>query len=316
MRPIGFGIIGIGRQGLRLAEHIRNDIDHAELAAVCRRSDSGHEYSKQHGLKFYSNHHDLLNDNDIDAVIITTPSSLHGSQAMDALRAGKHVLIDKPIASTNEDAEMIRSFALKEGLLVGINFPLRVNPVTKALKENLPNIGRLKKIQMIASHGPPRSKWQQDISLSSGGVILDLGSHYFDLISFVTGSRPGRVTSAFSEEKENEHSGFIELEHAHFNVSLTLLRNQKLKKNLIVCAGEKGLIYADYSMREVIVSNDHRVEEIKCGATQDFRTILDNMVGAIHKKEELIADAEAGVASLRTVLSAYKSVRTAAPATI
>ena len=71
MKNIGFGIIGIGRQGLRLAEHIRKDIPHGKLIAVCRRSASGHEYSKEHGIKFYNNHHDLLSDKDEIYVDIT-----------------------------------------------------------------------------------------------------------------------------------------------------------------------------------------------------------------------------------------------------
>jgi len=100
MKNIGFGIIGIGRQGLRLAEHIRKDIQHGRLIAVCRRSDGSNDYSKRHGIKFYSDYHKLLKDSDIDAVIITTPSSLHGLQALDALHSNKHVLIDKPISSS------------------------------------------------------------------------------------------------------------------------------------------------------------------------------------------------------------------------
>jgi predicted dehydrogenase len=310
MKHLRFGIIGIGRQGLRLAEHIRKDIPFANLAAVCRRSTSGHDYSKEHGIKFYSNHRDLLNDQDIDVVIITTPSSLHGAQAMDALKARKHILVDKPIASSVDEGKEILSLAKKENLIVGVNFPLRVNPVTETLKKNFGSIGKLKKIQVVVSHGPPKSIWQSDLTLSNGGVILDLGSHYFDLIYFLTGCQPQVISNAFSEENTNEHSGFVDLSYEDFSVSMVFLRNQKLKKNFITCAGDKGFIFADYALREVITSNNHEVNEIKCPVSNDFEVILNNLVKAINQKSELVASAEDGIHSLQTALSIYKTIRT------
>ena len=313
MRTIGFGIIGIGRQGLRLADHIRKDIDHAKLVAVCRRSQEGHDYSKKHGLKFYSNHHDLLADKEVNAVIITTPTSLHGVQAIDALNAGKHLLLDKPIASTVEEAEQITALADQKGLTVGLNFPLRISPVTASLKENLPAIGKLKRIQIIVSHGPTRSEWQRNIRLSNGGVILDLGSHYIDIISFLTGKEPDAVVNAHSEKGENEHSGFIDLDYKDFSVSMVLLRNQKLKKNIISCAGDNGFVFADYALREVIVSSDDNMREIKCPASHDFEIMLNNIVRAVNNKEEVIADTGAGTNSLRTALSIYRSIETGKP---
>lgn len=313
MKSIGFGIIGLGRQGLRLAEHIRKDIQSGQLIAVCRSSEIGHDYSKKHGIKFYSNYHDLLKDKDIDAVIITTPNNLHGVQALDALKSKKHVLIDKPIASTIEEGKKILAYAKKKKLTVAINFPLRANPVTKILKSNMATIGKLKKIQVMISHGPARSAWQSDMKLSNGGVILDLGSHYFDLISFLTGRRPEIINSAYSEKVENENSGFIDLTYNNFGVSMVLLRNQKFKKNIITCAGDKGFLFADYSGREVIISNHHEINEIKCPASYDFEDILNNLVNAINKKEKVIANAEAGLYSLQIALSVYKAIKTSKP---
>ncbi|MBI5739872.1 MAG: Gfo/Idh/MocA family oxidoreductase [Nitrospirae bacterium] len=314
MKGVGFGIIGFGRQGLRLAEHIRKDIQPGKLIAVCRRSADGCDYSRKHGIKFYSNYHDLLKDKDIHAVIITTPSNLHGLHALDVLKSGRHVLIDKPIASSFEEGLEIQSYAKKEKLTVAVNFPLRVNPVTEILRRNLPAIGRLIKIHVMISHGPARSAWQSDMKLSNGGVILDLGSHYFDLISFLTGCRPAIIETARSEKMENEDSGFIDLTYENFSVSVVLLRNQKFRKNIITCAGDKGFLFADYSGREVIISNNHEVNKIQCPASYDFEKILNNLVRAINEKDAVIADAEAGLGSLRTVLSVYKAIRTGTPA--
>lgn len=316
MKDVGFGIIGFGRQGLRLAEHIRKDIKHGKLVAVCRRSEDGHDYSKKHGIKFYSNYKDLLANKDVKAVIITTPSGLHGVQALDSLNANKHILIDKPIASSIDEGRQILALSKKNNLIAGINFPLRVNTVTAALKSNLKEIGALKKIQVLVSHGPLRSKWQKDFSLSNGGVILDLGSHYFDLVSFLTGSQPQTVLNAYSEGVKNENSGFIDLAYKDFDVSMILLRNQKFRKNIITIAGEQGFLFADYSGREVIISSNHEVKEEKCLISYDFETILNNMISTINKKETIVADAQAGLYSLQITHAVYKAIETATPTPI
>lgn len=313
MKTVGFGIIGFGRQGLRLSEHIRKDIKSGKLIAICRRSETGKDYAKEHGIRFYSDYRDLLKDKEVDVVIITTPSSLHGVQALEALKSKKHVLIDKPIASNLEEGRKIQSLAKKEKLTIAVNFPLRVNPVTKTIKDNLMKIGKLKKIQVFVSHGPGRSKWQSDFRLSNGGVILDLGSHYFDLISFLTGCRPEIISSAFSEKPRNENSGFINLVCKDVIVSMILLRNQKLKKSFITCAGSKGFLSADYVERKVMISNSQSVDEIVCPADYDFEAVLNNLVGAINKREKILADAAAGLHSLNTALSVYKAIKTNKP---
>jgi predicted dehydrogenase len=225
------------------------------------------------------------------------------------LKSKKHVLIDKPVATTLNEGRRIQSLAKKEGLLVAVNFPLRVNPVTNILKINLKNIGKLKKVQVFVSHGPIRTRWQSDMKLSNGGVILDLGSHYFDLISFLTGFQPKTVINTYSEKLKNEDSGFINLDYNDFSSSIILLRNQKLKKSIITCAGSNGFVFADYTERKVIVSNNHEVQEIECSVSNDFEIIISNLVRSIHRKENIIADANAGILSLKTVLSIYDRIR-------
>ena len=111
-----------------------------------------------------------------------------------------------------------------------------------------------------------------------------------------------------TEDIENENSGFIDITYKDFSVSMVLLRNQKFKKNVMTFAGDKGFLFADYSSREVVISNNHEINEIQCPTSHDFKVILNNLVSAIHKKDTVIAGAEAGLHSLQTVLSVYKKI--------
>ena len=92
-----------------------------------------------------------------------------------------------------------------------------------------------------------------------------------------------------------------------------LLRKQKFKKNIMTFAGDKGFLFADYAGREVVVSNNHEVNEIQCPASHDFKVILYNLISAINKKEEVIGSSDAGIHSLKTALSVYKAIKTSRP---
>ncbi len=114
----------------------------------------------------------------------------------------------------------------------------------------------------------------------------------------------------------NENHGFADLIYKDFSVSMILLREQKIKKSTITCAGDKGFLSADYVGRKVIISTNEKMNEIECPVSYDFQAILNNLISAINKKEETIANAEAGIHSLKTALSIYKAIKTKKPVSL
>ncbi|RLF16747.1 MAG: gfo/Idh/MocA family oxidoreductase [Thermoprotei archaeon] len=129
MKKVNVGVIGLGTWG---EVHVKafTSIPHANLVAVC---DIRHERAlyikeKYHVKKVYTNYEDLVKDKDIDAVTIALPDFLHRDPAVRAAEEGKHVLVEKPLATNIEDAEAIVRAARKAGVKLMVDFHNRWNP--------------------------------------------------------------------------------------------------------------------------------------------------------------------------------------------
>jgi len=116
-RKVRLGIIGVGVQGPMHAEWSAN-LREAELVAVCDLVESrAKEVASRYQCDFYGDYHELLNRRDIDAVIIVTPPSTHAQVAIDAMKAGKHVALEKPLCMNLGQADEMISTAKKTGML-------------------------------------------------------------------------------------------------------------------------------------------------------------------------------------------------------
>jgi len=186
MEKVKIGVIGLG--GVAQLVHLPNfaKIPNAELTAVAEvnRNRLLTISDKFNVKQRFSNHSDLLEKSDVEAVIIATPTSTHKDIAIDCLNAGKDVLIEKPMARTYAEAKQIVDAAKKNKrkLMVGMN--LRYRPDTMLLRSfiNSNEIGEpfYVKCGWIRKQSSSE-KWFTKKEESGGGVIIDLGIHIMDL---------------------------------------------------------------------------------------------------------------------------------------
>ncbi|MCE9629895.1 MAG: Gfo/Idh/MocA family oxidoreductase [Planctomycetia bacterium] len=141
---------------------------------------------------------DLLVSPEIDMVYIATPPALHHRQASAALLAGRHVLVEKPLATTLADAEELEALAARRGLVCVANLVERYNPLADVVRRIIDSriLGGLVHglfINEAADEGlsPRHWFWNRDIS---GGIFVEHGVHFFDLVAFWLGA--GQVVSA------------------------------------------------------------------------------------------------------------------------
>jgi len=125
---VRYGIIGIGRWAREVHIPTLNRIDQAEITALSSRNDenlmAGLKVAKGHP-KTFKNYHDLLDCPDVDAVIIATPNHTHGEIALRALKKGKHVFCEKPLAITLEECDEIIETTAKTGKVLQVGLELR-----------------------------------------------------------------------------------------------------------------------------------------------------------------------------------------------
>ncbi len=251
MSTVRFGLIGLGIHGMRYARHIMNDIDQAELYAVCRQdSAQGEAFARQHNVRYYREYLDLLNDPHLDAVAVVTPPHLNERICSTALMAGKAVLVEKPLACNTREAINIIEAIERSGGFLMVNHTLRFNSVVRALEDRLDQLGPIHTISINQRMESPKREWMDDFSLAGGGVILHTGVHMFDLLRFFSGDEVRRVycetDRIFYEELEDMFVATLCLRHSKIRCVVDAARYTDGRSGRIEIVGERGQLIGDH----------------------------------------------------------------------
>ncbi|WP_121614120.1 Gfo/Idh/MocA family protein [Mesobacillus foraminis] len=191
------GVIGVGS----ISEfHIKPYLKHpeVELVALCDLNEERlHQKAGQYGVSaVYNDYRNLLENDEIEAVSICTWNNTHAEIAIAALEAGKHVLVEKPLSMTVEEAIAVETAAKQSGKIAQIGFVRRFGDNAKVLKKFIGSgdLGEIyyAKASILRRLGNPGG-WFSDKKLSGGGPLIDLGVHVIDLCWYLMG-KPKAVT--------------------------------------------------------------------------------------------------------------------------
>lgn len=201
MKKVRWGVIGCGGiarkrtlPGMMLAKN-------AECVALM---DVNEEFVKAVQEQFniprtYTSLEELLSQKDIDAVYIATPVFCHKEQVEKAARAGKHILLEKPMGLTCAEAEEIRNICLECGVKLGVGFMMRFHDAHGKVKALIDEgeIGEVVSAYAKFNCWSPVSevKWRQTKRYSGGGTMMDMGIHCIDLLQYMTGLQTRTVTA-------------------------------------------------------------------------------------------------------------------------
>jgi predicted dehydrogenase len=194
---IRLGIVGCGAFARFSAEQYRR-LPAVTVAAVADvNPDAAHRAAKTLGAGVVDPEM-LLVSPDIDVVYLATPPSMHHRQARAALRAGKHVIVEKPLATTLADAQELEAVAARQGLVCVANLVERYNPLAEAMRRLIESriLGGLIHglfLNEAADEGLAPEHWFWDRE-KSGGIFVEHGVHFFDLVAYWLGQ--GTVVSA------------------------------------------------------------------------------------------------------------------------
>jgi predicted dehydrogenase len=197
MKRIGMGLVGPGFIAAHHLDAVRR-LGNVDIVAIAgSNAESAAIKARQLGVsRAYGNYVDLIEDPDIDVVHITTPNYLHYPIAMAALTAGKHLVCDKPLATSAEEGHLLRDAALDAGVANVVVFNYRGNPLVQQARAMAISgtIGDLRFVQ-----GSYLQDWMTDPHVYSwrsdprkGGpssALSDIGTHWCDLAEHVTGRR-------------------------------------------------------------------------------------------------------------------------------
>ncbi|QDV14644.1 1,5-anhydro-D-fructose reductase [Rosistilla oblonga] len=184
---IRWGLVGVGDiANKRVAAAIQSD-PNSELVAVCRRSEPQlDQFADQFGVPHrFTNADDLIASPNLDAVYIATPVDCHCPQTIAAARAGKHVLVEKPMALNPAECDQMISACDQAGVSLGVAYYRRFYPVVLRIQQLIEakQLGRILSIGCVTGNPNrfPADDWRVIRSRGGGGPLMDIGSHRLDV---------------------------------------------------------------------------------------------------------------------------------------
>ena len=224
MKKLRWGVIGAGGiadrrtiPGMMLAHN-------AELVAVMEINAEFAESlrAKWNAKRAYTSDVELLADPEIDAVYIASPVFLHAQQAMAAADAGKHILIEKPLAMTSEEGQKVIDYCHAKGVQIAAGLMMRFGSYVQVMKQKIAEgkIGRVASgySQFTCWYPDMPGNWRQSKKNGGGGAMMDMGVHCIDLMQYITGSKVCQVaafhdTLSFQYEVEDSSMVLLRLEN-------------------------------------------------------------------------------------------------------
>lgn len=248
---IRVAVVGIGYWGSRHVRVLRSTTGVAAVAGVDQRfseiGNKGHEID--HGVTAYSCIEDALPN--VDAVIIATPPASHAPLGLQAIEAGKHVLIEKPMATTTQAARHLIDAADSAGVLLMPGHTFEHNAAVHKLRE-IVSTGQLGRLFYLDCERLNLGLYQTDVN-----VIFDLAPHDISISNFLLGAQPTTVTAWASRHVHPEHEdvAYVRLDYADLGVRTTIhdswLSPEKVRR-ITAVGSQKMVVYNDMADGERI----------------------------------------------------------------
>jgi len=236
MKKVKWGVLGAGGIADRRTLPGMMLTDNAELVAVMEVVPGlAPKLAEKYGAKrWYTDADSLLADPEVEAVYIASPVGFHASQVRAAIKAGKHILVEKPVAATSAESKALCDEAASKGLLMATGLMMRFNTYHQQIKKLIADgkLGQVVSCNALFSCWYPDmpGNWRQSKATAGGGAMTDMGIHCLDLIEYITDSKIVKVgglaeTMTFKYDVEDASSALFKLScgafgtvDAYFNI--------------------------------------------------------------------------------------------------
>jgi UDP-N-acetylglucosamine 3-dehydrogenase len=300
---IKVGVIGTGAMG---QNHVRiySEMEGVKLAGISDVDQKRVEaMATQFKTKAFTDYRKMLAEG-LDAVSVVVPTKLHTQVVLDALDMGTHILVEKPIADTAENAELMIAAAKKAGKILMVGHIERFNPAVIKLKEIIDS-GTLGKIVSISTKrvGPYNPR------IRDVGVILDIGVHDIDVISYLYGKKINSVyaiAGADIHSFEDHASIILRMDHNFAGVVETnWLTPHKVRQ--LTAIGVKGVAYLDYINQTVQLHDNEWIRKAKVEPSEPLKNELNYFVDCVAKGKDPKPCGEDGKHALEVAMAAIRS---------
>jgi predicted dehydrogenase len=278
---------------------------------------------------------DVLALPDVEAVLICAPSGLHAEIARAALRLGKHVYLEKPLAVTLDEGRGVMEVWRQAGVVGMIGFNYRFHPLVQALQRELRSgrLGKLVSVRSVFSTAPSTLPDWRRSRRSGGGALLELASHHVDLFRFLFEQEVHEVYADLRSQESEEDSAMLQLRLANGLLAQSFFSLRSVEEDRIEIYGRQGKLTLDRHrslrvafsgvrerharfalLRESIRTlTRHAYPRKKLRAPHyepSYKAALAHFVGAVREHHQARPDFSDGYRSLAIILAAEESART------
>ena len=333
MKKINIGLIGLGRLGSLYAGYLAGRVRGAQLVAVADSSEGVAEpIADAFGIeRHYRDYQDLLAQKNIDAVVVTTPTSTHKDVVVDAAKSGKAIFCEKPLSLSLEECEIMMKAVEQNGVFFQMGFMRRFDAgYAEAKRKITEGVIGTPVVFKSSSRDPFRPSLEYADPKHSGGLIIDCGIHDFDLARWFMGdvaqvySIGGTLVYPEMKEVDDIDNAIVTLTFVDGRVGVVDLSRSGIYGYDIrtEILGTKGTLQVGYlkqtpmlSLTKEGVTHDtvpyftQRFEQAYVAQLQDF---VDNL---LHGKQPAVTGSD-GIAALRISMAATISFKEGRPVTV
>jgi UDP-N-acetyl-2-amino-2-deoxyglucuronate dehydrogenase len=333
--PFGFGLIGCGMISNSHAQAILADKSACLVGVTDPVVDARSAFAAKYGVRVFGSVEEMLACPEVHAVCICTPSGLHAPLAIKAASAGKHVVVEKPMAISLKEADDLIAISARNGVKVEVISQLRFTPAVRALKAAVDGglLGRMLsgditmkylRTQEYYDKGGWRGTWAMD----GGGALMNQGIHGIDLLQYIMGPVKGIFgyarTLSRRIEVEDTASGVVEFQSGALGIIQATTSVVPGYPRRLSVHGEKGsIILEEDSVLSWDVGDTRPPDGVPIGPSrgtsfhdptavgmEGHKRQIADLIEAVRTGRRPFIDAEEGRKPVQIILALYESSRT------
>ncbi|MCL2690707.1 MAG: Gfo/Idh/MocA family oxidoreductase [Candidatus Bathyarchaeota archaeon] len=305
MNKLGVAVIGTGFWGKNHAR-VYKELENTNLVAIC---DVDPERAKiiaeQYGVKAYTNSSDMLKDREIQAVSVCTWSTKLAEEALKCLNTGKHVLVEKPMATNTKQAQTLIDTAKANDLHLSVGFLMRFIPGIQQIKQAI----ETKKIGELVSATAKRvTQWPERIG--DVGVVKDTAIHDIDVMHFISGEKPVSVYAKMGNMRHRQFEDYAQIMLTYEGGKTAFIEANWLtpyKIRSLNVTGSEAIMRLDYNSQELWIENATETVQPRSPFKEPLKAELVHFIECIIEKKTPVITGEDGYNALEIATAAMES---------
>lgn len=308
MKKLGVAVIGTGFWGRNHAR-VFKELEETELIAICDvDTQRAKNVAEQFEVDSYTSTGKLLKRKDIDAVSVCTWSTSLAKEALKALKAGKHVLVEKPMATSAKNAEKLLKTAENERLHLTVGFLMRFIPGVQHIKRAIKDKSTG---DLVCATARRVSQWPERIG--DVGVVKDTAIHDIDIVRYLFQENPQAVYAKTGSMSHRKFEDYAQIMLTFKDGKSAFIESNWLtpyRTRLLTITGSEAIMKLDYITQELTIEDAKETVQPRYAWQEPLKLELQNFAKCILKKEKPLITAIDGVEALKIAEAALRSSAT------